>query len=138
MFEKQEKLEDNDLILAIRYSRKIDSGHCIKFKNKYYQTIAQDGRLVTLKPKSKCMVIESYSKGLYLECADQIYNLDEVLLHKAHSKNIDLEIAEAKPRKVNKPASNHPWKNDNILKHQQRLKESIPILEQYFKDCDYV
>ncbi len=135
VFEKQPSKEQIDLILSIRSERIIDKGHSIKYKNKYYQTY-QNKELITLKPKSKCIVIEAFNGELYLESADKVYELKELNQHKEISDTFDLDMVQSKSvDKVSKPASNHPWRHSTIINHQKNIKGNIKTLEEYYDDC---
>lgn len=136
-FEKQPSKETINLILSTRYQRTVDNGNTIKFKNNYYQTF-EDGSLITLKPKSKGMVIESFDGNLYFESAEKVYRLCILKKNKAKSELIDNYIPPKKDkRKIgNKPPSNHSWRNSMITKHQKKLREKTMTLEQYFDDCE--
>ena len=98
-----------DHVLSVITTRVIDSGHCIKFKNKYYATY-QNGLLMTLRPKTKSLVIQSFSGETYLSCHDTIYDLIEVPLRKDVSEDIDhVQPQKYKKSMQRKPTKNHPW-----------------------------
>lgn len=135
VFDKQPDEEEINLILATRYERIIDKGNCIKFKNHYYQTF-ENNKLITLRPKSKCIVIKAYDGQLYLECKDKIYELKRLKIRKEVSKAIDLDIINKEVRsKSHTPASTHPWRHTLIKNHQKKFNEKIKTLEEYYDDC---
>ena len=136
VFEKQPGEDQINLILSIRSERIIDSGNTIKYKNKYYQTYEND-KLITLKPKTKCIVIEAFDGKLYLEAADKVYNLMKLKRNKEVSQDFDLDIVtvECNKNKAHTPATNHPWRHATILEHRRNIKNNIKTLEEYFDDC---
>lgn len=136
VFVKQPSEKQINLILSIRSERVIDSGNAIKYKNKYYQTYEND-KLITLKPKIKCIVIEAFDGKLYLEAADKVYHLVELKRNKEVSPDFDLDIVAAGQvsKKVNTPAANHPWRHAMILEHRKNIKNNIKTLEEYYDDC---
>lgn len=137
VFEKQPRIEEINCILATRYERVIDKGNSVKFKHKYYQPY-NDEKLVTLAPKSKCMIIESFDTTLYLECGSKTYELKEVKQNKDNSENIDIvekSIEEINRSKAHEPKADHLWRHSMIKKHQEKLKSHHLSLEEYFDDC---
>lgn len=75
-------------ILAVLLERKIDGGHCVKFKNKYYLPKTDIGDPVHFKKKTTCMVIEAFDGNLYGNILDTIYVLEEVPSHHNTSANV--------------------------------------------------
>lgn len=135
VFEKQPDREEINLILATRYERIIDKGNCIKFKNHYYQTFEND-KLITLRPKSKCIVIKAYDGRLYLECKDKIYELKRLKVRKEVSMAIDLDVINKEVKsKTHTPATTHPWRHTMIKNHQRKFNEKTKTLEEYYDDC---
>ena len=135
VFEKQPSNEEINLILATRYERVIDKGNCIKFKHQYYQTF-ENGKLITLKPKRKCMIIKAYDEQLFLESGDKIYELKKLSTHQETSRYIDLDVINKEVKsKAHTPALNHPWRNEIIKSHQRKLIDKIKTLEEYYDDC---
>ncbi|MDF9867853.1 transposase [Bacilli bacterium PM5-3] len=137
VFEKQPNIDEINCILATRYERTIDKGNSIKFFNKYYQPYDKS-KLITLAPKSKCMVIKSFDGTLYLECGTKTYQLFEVKKNKEISKRIDTakcNIEEVNKSKAHTPNADHTWKHSMIKKHQEKLRKKIPSLEEFFDDC---
>src|SRR5699024_6141461 len=60
VFEKQPDDEKINLTLAVLSERKVDSGHCIKFKNKYFKLINQNGYPVYYHKGTTGMVINAF------------------------------------------------------------------------------
>lgn len=102
-------------ILAVLSPRKIDTGPCIKYENKYYLPSTQNGTKVFLRNKTSCMVIESFNKTLYVNILNQLYAMEEVPLYERFSKEFDHELIVKEKKKKYIPPMNHPWKLDNWI-----------------------
>ena len=117
VFLQQPDLETIHQTLAILTPRIVDTGHCIKFQNKYYKTMDARGLQVHYHRGVKGLVIQSFTKELFFSTGDKVYALDEVPIHEKTSKNFDISSAPPKPKKRNIPSPKHPWKNSEFLKH---------------------
>lgn len=128
VFEKQPGIEKINQILAILAERKIDTGHCIKFENKYYIPITKNNSDVYLKKGMTALVIKSFDNKLYVNILDQLFALREVPQRYEKSKDFDNE-SEPKVHKVYIPPMSHPWKHASFMafvnkqKHRQQLSE---------------
>ena len=105
--------------LAICAPRKFDNGSAISYKNKTYQATDEHGKLVTFKPKTKCLVIESFDKNLYVTVDDQVYLLQHFERNMMTSPSFDIEVKALKERKKWIPPMSHPWKHQSFLRQQQ-------------------
>lgn len=127
VFEVQPSLETIHQTLAIYSQRKIDSGHCIKYKNKYYIPHSSLGIPYYFKKRTDCMVIEAFDGNLYVNVLDELYAMIEVERHEEYSDNFDERPKRKENKKKYIPPLNHPWRNDNILhyfgsqKHRQQI-----------------
>lgn len=125
VFEKQPSAEQINTILAVLSPRKIDTGHSIKFKNKYYRPVTEKGIPVYAKNKTACMVIEAFDQSLYVNILDQLYLMEEIPEHESHSKQFD------EPEKIKKhknkyiPPMSHPWKQASYLNYKSKQKHRI-------------
>ena len=81
VFEKQPDIETINHTLAILTERTVDSGHCIKFKNKYYKTMDAHGLQTYYHRGTKGLVIETFDGRLLFSINNKIYELDEVPEH---------------------------------------------------------
>lgn len=117
VFIQQPDLETIHQTLAILTPRIVDTGHCIKFQNKYYKTVDARGLQVHYHRGVKGLVIQSFTKELFFSTGDKVYALDEVPTHEMTSKNFDISHTIEKPRKRSIPSPKHPWKNSEFLKH---------------------
>ena len=102
--------------LAVLTPRIIDSGHCIRFQNKYYKTMDERGLQVHYHKGVKGLVIQTFLGELFFSANDKIYALDEVPLHEKVSKNFDIDPTDDKPRKRVIPSATHPWRRDAFIK----------------------
>lgn len=117
VFVAQPTLEQINQTLAILTPRTVDSGHCIKYQNKYYKTMDSRGLQVHYHRGVKGLVIRTFTGELLFSTNDQLYALDEIALHEQTSKNFDLNRPEEKPEKRNIPSPRHPWRSDTFMKH---------------------
>lgn len=114
VFEKQPTLEEINLILSVLTERKIDNGHCLKFKNAYYKTLDKNGYQVHFYKGTKAMVIEAFDGNKYCCIDENIYALDAIPSHEKLSKNFDLTLKQNKTIKRNIPAMHHPWRRQEF------------------------
>ena len=73
VYEAQPSEEKINRTLSIISERVIDKGHCIKYKNNYYIPMDSNSKCSYFKPKTKCLVIESFNKILYMSIGDQVF-----------------------------------------------------------------
>lgn len=127
VFEKQPDEKKINLILAVLTKRKIDSGHSIKFNNKYYSLVNRLNTPIYFNRGTSCVVIKSFDNKLYATVNDTVFALKEIPEVQALSENFD-EIVEAKPKKIYIPPIAHPWKQsyfDNFVEKQKNLLKSV-------------
>ena len=130
MFETQPSNEVINRILTILSSRKLDNGHCIRYKNKHYLPVCQSGAKAYLKKGLDAMVIESFDKKLYVNILDHLFALEEVPIREERSKNFD-EVVEPKKHKIYIPPMSHPWKQASFnaylakQKHRQDIGANV-------------
>lgn len=99
VFETQPSIEKINRTLAVLSPRKIDSGHSIRFQNRLYLPVTENGTPVYLKNRTDCMVIEAFDGNLYVNVLDHIYIMQEIPKHELYSKEFNEVKKEAKPRK---------------------------------------
>lgn len=126
VFEKLPESMNINHILAVRSTRVIDNGHCIKFKNKHYATYNNDF-LETLRPKTKVMVVKTLDGELFAISQNQTYHLNEILLRKTYSEEFD-NAPKVVKSKVHKPIDNHPWNYDHYYHY---LKTELPNFNDF-------
>lgn len=128
VFELQPNDQQINLILSVLTRRTIDSGHSIKFKKKYYQTLTQTGHPVYYIQKTPCMVIESFDGSLFASVGEKIFALEEIPEVQAKSENFD-EICPSQRHNIYVPKMSHPYKRASFEKflltqqHRQNLEQ---------------
>jgi hypothetical protein len=115
VFEAQPSPEKIDMILAVVTDRKVDNGHSVRFDNSYYRTVNKDGIPTYFYKGTKGLVIRTFSGGLFFSTDEGVYALEEIPLHERTSKNFDIKPVDIKPRKINIPKQDHPWRLDNFI-----------------------
>ena len=125
VFEKQPDKQKINLTLAISAPRVVDRGHSIKYKNKYYRFVNKNGYPIYFGKGTKCIVIESFNKELYVTVENTVLALEEIPEVQSKSENFD-EIKEPKQRKIYIPRMSHPWRKEYfekfVLKQEHRLE----------------
>lgn len=114
-----------DYILAIFNERVIDHGHAIKYKNKTYRLLDQNGQQAYLPHRTRVQIIETYQQELFANHANQLYRLEAIPPHERYSKELD-QVPERKQRKPYIPPLTHPWRIQNYYlfrKKQTVLRE---------------
>ena len=122
VFVGQPSDEEINLTLAVLSERKIDNGHCVKFKKKYFKPLDTNGVPVYYHKGTKCLVIESFDKQLFLSTNDKIYALEEIPEHEHISKNFDFPKETPKTKKRYIPPMDHPWRRSIFKKHMNSQK----------------
>lgn len=121
VYEVQPSIDKINETLAIISNRIIDSGHCIRYKNKYYLPVTKDNDPAHFGRGTKCLVIEAFDNNTYVNVSDQLYCLREVPRHQSVSKEFDQPIKEKK-KKHYIPPLNHPWRNASFSKFASKQK----------------
>ena len=126
VFEKQPSEEKINLTLAVLCQRVVDSGHSIKFNNKYYRFINKSGNPIYFNKGTKCVVIKAFNGQLFSTVDESIFALEEISEVQAKSENFD-EVEETKERKIYIPKMIHPWKGKSfeefVKKQEHRLED---------------
>lgn len=125
VFETQPDSEIIDQTLAILSERKIDNGHCVKYRNKYYKLIDKQGLPVYYHKGTTGLVIQTFSKQLLYSTKERVYMLEEIPVHEHTSKNFDIEPIEVKPQKRNIPGPRHPWKSSTFWRHMHKNQREL-------------
>lgn len=112
VYEKLNEKDNLNLILA-RVVKRTFTGGCIRYKNKYFQPYDESGDLINFKPKTKTLLIETFSGDLFINNQGKYYKLYELPKHKFASENFDyIKVDKEKQREKKKytPTMDHPWK----------------------------
>ena len=125
VFEKQPENTKINQILAVLSTRKIDNGHCIRYKNKYYIPVTKNGIRTYLKKGTTAMVIESFEGSLYVNILDQLFVMVKIPEHEELSKTFDVQYEKPKQRKYYIPPMSHPWKHASYLNYVAKQKHRM-------------
>ena len=117
VFVKQPETEMIHQTLAVLSHRVVDSGHSIRYENKYYRILDSQGLPVYYHQGTKGLVICTFTKELLFSVHDKVYMLEEIPEHERVSKNFDFKPVEASPKKRYIPSPRHPWRDSEFLKH---------------------
>lgn len=109
VFETCPTKEKINYTLAILSTRKIDNGHSVKFKNKYYQPINKNFKLQCFKSGTECLVINAFDNTLLASIDNNIYSLKEIKKHKTVSLEFDRVNKKDQIQKTYIPEMNHLW-----------------------------
>lgn len=121
VFETQPSIEKINQTLAVISPGKIDSGHCLKYKNAYYIPKTDKGVRVYFKNRTDGMVIEAFDGNLYVNILDNLYLLDNVPKRQKVSGNFDQdEPKKPKKKKQYIPPLSHPWKQASYMNYVAR------------------
>ena len=124
VYETQPDIEKINQTLAVLSARKIDSAHCIRFRNKYYLPVTENGDRRYFRNRTECMVIEAFDHNLYVNIEDSLYLMVEIPEHERFSDEFDMVPKDTKKKPKNKyiPPMSHPWKRQNFLNHVKKQK----------------
>ena len=121
VFEKQPDFKTINQTLAIISTRKLDAGHCIRYKNQYYLPITKNGTKAYWKKGMSALVIEAFDKTLYVNILDHLYALEVVPEREELSKTFDV-VNEVSPKKHYIPPMSHPWKQASFNAYLAKQK----------------
>ena len=120
--------ETINLTLSILSQRTVDSGHSIKYHNKLYRTIDNNGNNIFYAKGTKCMVIKTLNGDLYASIDKDIYVLEEIPIRNEKSPNFD-NLVEIKPIKRKIPNMYHPWRRKSfetfVAKQSHRIEQEM-------------
>lgn len=122
VYEDQPDIEKINHTLAILNNRIIDSGHTIKYKKNYYIPINKNRMHQYFSNKTKCMVIETFDKNLFVNIGDEIYALEKIESREQLSKEFDNEFHTQRKGKAHVPPMSHPWKQKSFNRYLKKQK----------------
>ena len=131
VYEKQPSMEKINRTLAILSTRTIDSGHCIRFNNKYYFPVTENGDRRYFAGKTDCMVIETFDGQLLANIADKLYLIKEVAEHVLVSKEFDAP-KEAPKKKKYIPPMDHSWRKVSFANYAAKRSTVVLLMFDYF------
>ena len=121
VFEQQPEEEKIFQILSVLTERKIDSGHCIRFKNRYYIPTDKNGKRAFYLKGTECLVIEAFDKNIYISIKDQIYAAEHIKDHEEFSREFDEPVPEKKKKPKYIPPANSPWRLFTFSKYRNSM-----------------
>ena len=122
VFEKQPSKRKIDMTLAVISERTVDNGHSIRYDNKYFRTLNRQGRIDYLHPRTKGLVVRTFSGKLFFSVETHVFAMEEIPERERTSKNLDFKPPRDKPRKKYIPPANHPWRLDNFKAFVRKQK----------------
>lgn len=134
VFESSPSAEKVNLILAVLTRRKIDSGHCLRFQNRFYQPVDAAGIPLHYRRGTSCMVIQALDGSLYTAIGEQVYALDWVPEHTTGSSEFGVQTPPVQTRKRYVPPMSHPWKaktfEDHVKAQHHYQEKVLPPFEE--------
>jgi transposase len=125
VFEKQPSDEKINLTLSVLTERTVDSGHSLRFDNKYYRTIDLDSECINLAKGTKGLVIKALDGSFFFTAADTVMALEEIPFRDAVSQEFP-EAPAPKEKKSTKqryiPPMDHPWRAGSFGKFCRKMR----------------
>lgn len=128
VFEKQPGIDKINQILAVISNRKLDAGHCIRYKKKTYIPVTASGAHTYFHKGMHALVIESFDHKLYVNILDHLYALEEIPERLQNSPLFDEPAVEPKKHKIYIPPLSHPWKQASFNAYLARMKHRDPSI----------
>lgn len=126
VFEKQVSEEKINLTLSVITRRKVDSGHSIKFKNKYYRLVNSRNVPIYFSKGTNCMVIEAFDKKLFATIDENIFALQEIPKFQSSSELFDT-VEDPKIQYVYIPRMAHPWKLQSFVNFIEKQNKRMEL-----------
>lgn len=129
VFESQPSQAVINETLAVIKTRVVDKGHSIKFENNFYIPINEKGNQDHLMRNTKCNVIITFDKSLYLSTKDEIFALELIPERLEHSNDFS-QIIKKEPKPQYIPPMSHPMKHgsyQNYLARKQYSNQSTHV-----------
>lgn len=137
VFEPQISTEEINLTLAVLAKRVVDSGHSIRFKNKFYKLVDSYDEHVLFKKGTKVLVIQAFNGELFGSVDETVYSLKVIPTHELYSRNFSFVSIQTPKHKIYIPPMSHPWKCSeftNFIKTQKHVPE---ISFEDAANCEY-
>ena len=123
VFEEAPKPAQRNLLLARVSERVIDSGHHIRYQNKFYLPTEGD-KEVFFARKTKALVIEAFNGDIYLNIADKTYATRPLQEHERHSDEFEPAQEKKKERRKYIPPQSYPWKLASFKQYLHKIGKS--------------
>ena len=130
VFVKQPSREKINLTLAILTGRKIDNGHCIKFKNIFYKTLNEYGQQVCYRKGTESIVVKAFDGKMFCCVGEKVHALQIVPDRNSLSPNFDFLQPKQSAKKQYIPDMAHPWRKMAFWNFVNLQKHSF--LEEFY------
>lgn len=142
VFEKQPDEDKINLTLAVITPRKIDRGHSIRFNNRYYLPVKENGYPLYYYKGTSGLVIKAFDGNLYVVINDNVHAMEEIPEHEIISRNFDQPEAKRKPKRCYIPPMSHPWKAKEFSKHvnaqtHRWIPDNVGYEDLWYTDANY-
>ena len=127
VFEKQPSDEKINLTLAVLTERTVDAGHAIKFANRFYRTIGEDGDAIHLEKGTKGLVIKAFDGNMFFSVHNTVMLLDNIPERLLVSPEFSPTAVPKEKKPPYIPPPSHPWKASTFgrfcaqMQHRQDL-----------------
>ena len=137
VFESQISAEEINLTLAVLANRVVDSGHSIRFKNKFYKLVDSADEHILFKKNTKVLVIQAFNGELFASVDETVYSLKVIPTHELYSRNFSFVSEQAPKHKTYIPAMSHPWKCSEFTNFKKSQKHVPEISFEDAANCEY-
>ena len=137
VFEEAPKPAQRNLLLARVSERVVDSGHHIRYQNKFYLPTEGD-KEVFFSRKTRALVIEAFNGDIYLNIADKIYATKILQEHEHHSDEFDPFQEKKKERRKYIPPQSHPWKLASFKQYLHKIGKSYEEFQDEKIDASHL
>ena len=117
VFEAQPDAKTINLTLAVISNRKIDTGHCIRYRKQYFRLVNSFGHPVHYHKGTPCTVINSFDNRVFACVGEKVYAMDIIPTHEVVSRNFDFVKSAVPVTKRILPSMSHPWRQAIFKKH---------------------
>lgn len=121
VFSIVENFKDLNHLLSIKSFRKIDNGHCIKYKNKFYLPV-QNNKGVYFRNSTHVLILECFEGNLLTSIGDELFSLVEIEKNKKFSTEFDIDFKKIKRMGGHAPPMTHPYKLSSFQKYVNSVK----------------
>lgn len=126
VYEKQLENQDLNLILAVLSNRKIDTGHCIRYQNKYYLPETSRHEAKYFNKGTPALVVQSMDGALYVNINESMFLMREVEERLDKSEVFD-DVVKVKEKKKYIPPLNHPWRSGKFKSFVETQKHRSEV-----------
>jgi hypothetical protein len=114
VFETQPDSDKINLTLAVLTKRTVDSGHSVRFFNKFYRTVDRSGIQTHFLSGTAGLVIKALDGSLFFSVGESVYELQEIPMREAVSHRFSLTpaVKPSKPKYI--PPMSHPWRTSSF------------------------